>query len=114
MKKKLLIFTAILSGILIQGCTQESEDIWIDVRSQEEYDTGHLENVWHIPHEQIAERILEVTDNKDATIHLYCSSGGRAGRAKAALEELGFVNIINEGGYEDILKNRASEQTLPN
>ena len=109
MKTKLLLLTMLVSGFLFQACTQKTEEFWIDVRTQEEFDAGHLENVSHIPHEQIAARISEVTDNKEATIHLYCRSGGRAGRAQTALEELGFVNIINEGGYEEILKSQTAE-----
>ena len=109
MKTKLLLLTVLVSSFLFQACTEETEEFWIDVRTQEEFDAGHLENVSHIPHEQIAARISEVTDNKAATIHLYCRSGGRAGRAKTALEELGFTNIINAGGYEEILKSQPSE-----
>lgn len=109
MKTKLLLLTILVSGFLLQACTEKTEEFWVDVRTQEEFDDGHLENVSHIPHEQIAARISEVTDNKEATIHLYCRSGGRAGRAKTALEELGYVNIINEGGYEEILKSQESQ-----
>ena len=96
----------VASVFLLSGCTESTEEIWIDVRTQEEWDAGHLEEAVHIPHEQIAAKILEVTEKKDATIHLYCRSGGRAGRAKSALEAIGFTNVINDGGYEDILKNR--------
>ena len=96
----------IASAFLLSGCTESTDEIWIDVRTQEEWDAGHLEEAVHIPHEQIAAKILEVTENKDATIHLYCRSGGRAGRAKSALEAIGFTNVINDGGYEDILKSR--------
>ena len=83
---------------------------FIDVRTQEEWESGHLEQAVLIPHGEIADRIGEVTSDKDAKIVLYCRSGGRAGRAKEALEGLGFTNVENAGGYEDI-KDSYAEPT---
>ena len=76
--------------------------IVIDVRSKEEWDSGHVGQAIHIPHTEIAERISEVTDNKDAKIVVYCAVGGRAGKAKTTLEGLGFTNVENAGGYDDV------------
>lgn len=74
----------------------------IDVRSKEEWDSGHVESAAHIPHTEIADRISEVTTDKDAKIVLYCAVGGRAGTAKEDLEEQGFTNVENAGGYDDV------------
>ena len=101
---------AICLTLMLSSCSnKDSNEIWIDVRSQEEFDSGHLEEAILIPHDQIAARIAEITENKDAVIHLYCRSGGRAGRAKSALEAIGFTQIINEGGYTDIQEKRKTE-----
>ena len=83
---------------------EESADkeLIIDVRSKDEWDSGHLNQAIHIPHTEIAERIHEYTTDKDAKIVVYCAAGGRAGNAKEALEELGFVNVENAGGYDDV------------
>ena len=43
----------------------------IDVRTQKEWDAGHLKQAIRIPHTEIAERIGEVTENKSAKIVLY-------------------------------------------
>lgn len=80
----------------------DADVIVIDVRSKEEWDTGHVEQAVHIPHTEIGDRIAEVTDDKDAKIVLYCAVGGRAGRAKTRLEELGFTNVENAGGFDDV------------
>ncbi|MDA0346401.1 MAG: rhodanese-like domain-containing protein [Verrucomicrobia bacterium] len=106
MKSRITISILIFVGLAFSSCTKKTDEVWIDVRTLEEFDSGHLEEAFHIPHEQIADCISEVTANKDAIIHLYCRSGGRAGRAKTALEELGFINVLNDGGYEEILKSR--------
>jgi phage shock protein E len=106
MKSTITICILSLTAMLFSACENKPEELWIDVRTQEEWDSGHLEEAFHIPHDQIATRISEATTNKEAIIHLYCRSGGRAGRAKTALEELGFTQVMNEGGYEDLLKER--------
>ncbi|GAB5406194.1 MAG: rhodanese-like domain-containing protein [Aureliella sp.] len=82
--------------------SDDANAIVIDVRSADEWDTGHVASAVNIPHSEIADRIAEVTDDKGANIVLYCKSGGRAGRAKDALEGLGFTNVENAGGYDDV------------
>ena len=74
----------------------------IDVRSQSEWDTGHVDQAVHIPHTEISDRISEVTTDKDAKIVVYCAVGGRAGIAKTALEKLGYTNVENGGGFDDV------------
>lgn len=38
---------------------------------------------------------------EDKNIILFCKSGGRAGFVKSALEELGYTNVWNAGGFSD-------------
>ena len=79
-------------------------DIWIDVRSSDEFQSGHLPGAVNIPHTEIAERIGEVSKDKNDTIHLYCRSGRRSGQALETLQKAGYKQVINEGGYEDLVK----------
>ena len=48
-----------------------SKEFLIDVRSQEEWDSGHLNDAVWIPHTEITERIAEVTEDKSAKLVLY-------------------------------------------
>ena len=84
------------------------EMIIIDVRSQSEWDAGHVDQAVHIPHTEIGERIAEVTSDKDAKIVVYCAVGGRAEKAKTTLNQLGFTNVENGGGFEDVQQRLAS------
>lgn len=84
-----------------------ADDFWIDVRTDDEFNSGHINNAAHIPFEEIAQRIGEVTNDKDATIHLYCRTGRRSGIAQETLQQLGFKHAINEGGYDDIVHKQA-------
>ena len=83
---------------------QKAQGIWIDVRSAEEFNSGHLEDSINIPHDQIVERIKAVSPDKDAPINLYCRSGRRAEVALTELKKAGYTNVTNHGGYEDLLK----------
>jgi phage shock protein E len=85
-----------------EGPNSAEQVIVIDVRTKKEWDSGHVAQAIHIPHTEIAERIPEVSDDKDAKIVVYCAVGGRAGKAKTTLENLGFTNVENGGGYDDV------------
>lgn len=78
------------------------EAVWIDVRTPEEYAAGHLENAKNIPHDQIGQQIAAHVPNKNTPINLYCRSGRRAETAKQALESMGYTNVQNRGGYEQL------------
>lgn len=77
-----------------------ADTIWIDVRSAEEFNAGHLPGALNIVHTEIGGKIAAVTQDKNAEIQLYCRSGRRSGLAEAELKKLGFTNVHNAGGYE--------------
>ncbi len=111
MKKQLnlirVFFITVISLLMMhQVAAQNPEkEIWIDVRTVKEYQREHLDGAANIPHTQIRQRIAEITDNKQAQIHLYCVSGVRAEIAKQALQSIGYENVINEGGLKDLGAN---------
>lgn len=95
--------------LLIMSNLTQATDIWIDVRTTDEFNSGHIEGAAHIPYEEIAVRIGEVTTDKNAKIHLYCRSGNRSGIALQTLQAMGFKNAVNKGGYEALLQQKASQ-----
>lgn len=76
----------------------------IDVRSKSEFEGGHVEGALHIPVGRIANEIEAAVPDKSKPIKLYCLVGGRAEQAKVFIEEKGYTNVKNLGGYEDALK----------
>ena len=64
---------------------EKAKGVWIDVRSAEEFNAGHLQDAVNIPHDKIVEGVKAIGSDKDAPINLYCRSGRRA---EAALTEL--------------------------
>ena len=73
----------------------------LDVRTQEEYDQGHIPGAIVISHEEIAEKAEEVLTDKEQLILVYCRSGRRSKIAAEALVELGYTNIKEFGGIID-------------
>ena len=75
--------------------------IILDVRTQEEYNQGHIPGAIVISHEEITEKAEEVLTDKDQLILVYCRSGRRSKIAAEALVELGYTNIKEFGGIID-------------
>ena len=83
---------------------EKAKGVWIDVRSAEEFNAGHLQDAVNIPHDQILARIQAVSPDKNAPVNLYCRSGRRAESALNELKNAGYTNVTNHGGYEDLVK----------
>ena len=75
------------------------EVILLDVREQDEYDSGHIPGAVLLPVGTIDEdTAAEVIPGKDSTVLVYCRSGNRSKTASAALAELGYTDIYEFGG----------------
>ena len=78
----------------------DTQDVIIlDVREQDEYDSGHIPGAVLLPVGTIEEETAaEVIPEKDSTVLVYCRSGNRSKTASSALAELGYTNIYEFGG----------------
>ena len=78
----------------------------IDVRTADEYAGEHLAQSTNIPLDQLGSRLADVEKltggDKSKPVVLHCAAGGRAGKAKKQLEEQGYTNVVNGGGYDDL------------
>ncbi len=71
--------------------------IVIDVRTREEYASGHIPGALNIPFDQVAERISEI--DAPHGVALYCMIGPRARKGEAALLGAGYTSVLHiEGG----------------
>ena len=80
---------------------QRPSSVLIDVRTEQEVVEGALPGATRIETEDLAERIAAVAPDKDAPVVLYCRSGRRASAAQDLLQELGYTQVINAGGYQE-------------
>lgn len=73
-----------------------ADAVILDVREQDEWDAGHVENALHIPMGEIPVRLDEVPD--DDRLVVVCRSGGRSARVVAWLAQNGYDAANLEGG----------------
>lgn len=69
----------------------------IDVRSIEEFKSGHISGSINIPLQDLATKINQL--NKQKTIITCCASGMRSAAAKKILASKGFTDVLNGGGW---------------
>ena len=81
---------------------------WIDVRTQEENQTRNYPGDLCIPYELISQ-IAGQDISKDQKIYLYCRTGRRSGIAQQDLINLGYTDVHNAGGFEEMLALRAKD-----
>lgn len=71
----------------------------MDVREQDEYDSGHIPGAVLLPVGTITEdSAAEIIPEKDTTVLVYCRSGNRSKTAAQALAELGYTDVCEFGG----------------
>lgn len=83
--------------------------VLIDVRSDAEFASGHLEGALQIVHTDIVDGVARLDLAKDTPIVLYCRSGNRSGIATRALEAEGYTRVTNAGAYTDLAALRARQ-----
>ncbi len=128
------ILPILLSLLLLTGCGGNSSDgyqqitqeeakemmdtqevIILDVREQDEYDSGHIPGAVLLPVGTIDEETAAaVIPEGDSIVLVYCRSGNRSKTASSTLAELGYTNIYEFGGintwpYETELETRRRE-----
>ncbi len=69
--------------------------IVLDVRTQLEYDSGHVHGAVWIPVGELEARINELAGHENHEILVYCKSGGRSAMAADILEANGFTKVYN-------------------
>ena len=74
------------------------EVIILDVREQDEYNSGHIPGAVLLPVGTIDEdTAAEAIPEKDSTVLVYCRSGNRSKTASSTLAKLGYTNIYEFG-----------------
>jgi len=71
----------------------------LDVRSEREFESGHVPGAKHIHYKALSSRLSELGVAKDEEIVVYCEVGGRAQVANNILESAGYTEVRNLKGH---------------
>lgn len=121
--RKTIALTALILLILLSSCTKaqdtssqaktftritqeeakkimdsETDIVILDVRTQEEYDSGHIPQAILIPYDVIPQKAESILKDKNQKILVYCRSGNRSKKGSASLVEEGYTNVFEFGG----------------
>jgi len=81
--------------------TPISTGIIIDVRSDAEFYSGHIENSLNIPLVVLSSKLGYLKD-KDQVIITCCASAARSAVAQKLLSSKGYTNLVNGGGWSHL------------
>ncbi|MFO1405936.1 MAG: rhodanese-like domain-containing protein [Steroidobacteraceae bacterium] len=70
----------------------------VDVRSREEFESGHVIDARHLPQDQVAGAGESLKKYRDKPVIVCCESGARSGAAARVLKAQGFTNVLNLRG----------------
>ena len=111
-----VVFMILVLGLLLSGCSskkpyqqismdeaiammdKEKDVIILDVRTEEEYEEGHIPGAINVPNETITSDGVQELPDKNQLIMVYCRSGNRSKQASLKLSALEYTNIYEFGG----------------
>lgn len=92
-------FPQITAGALADRWTETSAPTVVDVRSEREWNIGHLIGSRNIPLSQLSRRFSEIP--RDRPVIVYCANGQRSILAASRLAAAGYTNVAElTGGYQ--------------
>ena len=85
----------------------------VDVRTAEEFASGHFPGAINIPHDRIVEGLTASSVSPSTPLVLYCRSGNRSGTAEATLRSAGFSPLQNGGDLHTLLAVHRQTMVTP-
>ena len=84
----------------VKELVESGEGLAVDVRTAEEYESGHIINAYNLPLSDIQGGDFGELDDKDALLFVYCRSGSRSSAAYKLLVDEGYTNVQDLGGIQ--------------
>ena len=86
-----------------QALTEQPQAVVLDVRTEEEFESGYIPNAINIDIRMGPSFIEEINSlDKNKSYYVYCRSGSRSSQAIQLMRELGFNDTFNlRGGILD-------------
>ena len=77
---------------------KENGYVLLDVRTKEEYESGHIPHSINLPLGDIGSSSISILPDKSHMILVYCRSGNRSRQASEKLVKLGYTSVVEIGG----------------
>ena len=96
-----------LIDVKVQKITQQelegikNEAVFVDVRSRDEYNLGHIENAVSLTYKTMEQNYKKALPNKDAKIIVYAGSKETASLAACHLVAFGYTKVYCLGNIND-------------
>ena len=87
-----------LSPFAATQLVNDGGGLFVDVRDEKEYKSGHLINARNFPLAKLEERMHELEKLKGRDLVVYCDNGMRTSRATAKLRKRGFEKLYTLAG----------------
>ena len=97
-ENKPIVYTQITQETAREMMSRDDGHIIVDVRRQDEYESGHIPGAVNIPNESIGSAKPEELPDLDQIILVYCRSGNRSKQAAQKLFDIGYTNVYEFGG----------------
>lgn len=86
-----------LDAAALQAKVEAGATYVVDVRTAQEWGTGHIAGAAHIPVDELEKRLGEL--KRDGTpVHFVCAGGQRSAAAAEIVANRGFRNVFNVSG----------------
>ena len=95
-EEEISVIISISPAEVYEIITNDEDYIILDVRTQDEYNEGHLDKALLIPVDDLEKVVDELPEEKP--IIVYCRSGVRSRKAAEILVENGFSKVYDMGG----------------
>lgn len=100
-KQMFKTLTTLIILTISHAWAQGNSQLIIDVRTEGEWNAGHLASAKHLPLDIFEQNIVSLIKDKQRTVYLYCRSGNRSGKALQIMQDLGYINAKNAGGLAE-------------
>ena len=95
-----------MQSVTIEELETQTEPFIVDIRTEDDYKRGSLQNAINIPMAQLKERMNQLP--KDKTIYLLCHTGERSVDYVEMLDDAGYDAVNISGGYRSFLRKQLS------
>ena len=91
-------FSEVSQDMLLKYLEEDRDMCILDVRSQREYEQGHVPKAIHMDYQTISTHVEELEPHRRKDLIVYCEHGMRSRMAITVLQRVGFARVYHLEG----------------